>query len=70
MRYDNRVDKNMRCCCTCVFWGGKREFDNLGLFAYDTSNDEGKCNNMLWKSFGGATTRALNCCPDYIPMQQ
>lgn len=70
MAFNNKVDKSMTCCCTCVYWSGPREFDNLGLFAYDVTRDEGKCNQVGWKGFGGALTRALNCCADYVPMQR
>lgn len=65
----NRMDYKMECCLTCVYWGGWREFDGIGTFTFDMDNKEGRCNQVHWKGFGGATMNYLNKCTDgYEPM--
>lgn len=60
-----RCDKSMRNCVTCRYWSGYREFDGIGGFSFDTDNKSGKCCNVGWKGFSGATTDAYNFCQDY-----
>lgn len=68
----NSCDKSLKCCVTCTYWGGWRQFDGLGRFTWDMANnrDEGICNQVVWKGFGGSKVRAMASCPDYEAMQK
>lgn len=62
--------KGMKMCATCMFWGGWRRVDSLGSITFDMSNNQGRCNQVGWKGFSGATTMATMECPDYQPLTQ
>lgn len=64
----NKCDKTIKCCLTCAYWGGSRNFDGLGTYAYDMNNSDGTCNQVTWKGFGGSTVNAMAICPDYSPL--
>lgn len=61
-----KCDKSMKMCATCMYWGGWRQFDGLGLYTFDMRNPDGTCNQVGWKGFGGARVNAWFQCPDYI----
>lgn len=65
----DRMDKSIQCCLTCQFWGGYRIFDGLGSFSYDMYNKDGRCNQVGWKGFSGATMDGMQpACADYSPL--
>lgn len=66
----DRCDKSMRCCLTCTYWGGWRQFDGLGTYSYDSNNKLGPCNNVGWKGFSGSLMDGLSQCPDYEPQHK
>lgn len=66
----NKVDKSMKMCATCMYWGGWRKFDGLGTYTYDMNNSNGTCNNLGWKGFSGAQVSANAQCTDYEPQHR
>lgn len=62
------IDKSLSVCATCTYWGGRRQFDGIGLIYYDVMNSYGKCMNVGWKGFSGSEMNALNTCMDYSCM--
>lgn len=60
-----KCDKSMKMCVTCQFWGGKRKFDGLGCYTYDSDDLYGVCNQVGWKGFSGTQVTATMMCPDY-----
>lgn len=62
--------RSMPICATCSFWSGWRETDGIGDVTYDQNNNMGKCNQVAWKGFGGATMQATMSCQDYHPLVQ
>lgn len=70
MGYTNtevRVDKQIKMCATCRYWCGKRDFDGIGCYTYDTQDDYGKCGQVGWKGFSGSQVSATMQCMDYEP---
>ena len=67
MEFKNTMncDKSMKMCATCMYWGGQREFNGLGMYTIDLNNQYGTCNQVGWKGFSGTQVSANMQCPDY-----